>query len=87
MTDNAFGVKILSAAAGGPLDGRGPLCTDRTVCTAGRPMAAPLIQSPTIENRREKKKKKEERSKPQLQNIVACQLLWAAIKKQELSSC
>jgi len=37
------------------------------------------IQSPTAENRREKKKKEEERQKPQLQNIMTCPLLWAAI--------
>jgi len=35
------------------------------------------IQSPTVENRRGKTE--EERQKPQLQNIMACPLLCAAI--------
>jgi len=39
------------------------------------------MQSPTAEIR-QKRKKKERRQKPQLQNIMACQLLWAAIKSK-----
>ena len=38
------------------------------------------IQSPTAEIRRGKRRKKEERQKPQLQNMMACPLLWEAIK-------
>jgi len=37
------------------------------------------IQSPTAENKRGKKEK------PQLQNVMACPLLWAAIITQHAS--
>jgi len=39
------------------------------------------LQSPTAEIRRGKKEKERRRYKPQLQNIMACPLLWTAIKK------
>jgi len=40
------------------------------------------IQSPTGEIRRvEKEERKKERKKQQLQNIMSCPLLWAAIRR------